>query len=102
MIKKLADLNKEEKISLLKLIADQEIDREIITPDTLFATEYGDYFSGLQIICNQIDENDQPIVICLGEARTARDYAEKIEGIEVVTDEGTILETILIKKNNYK
>lgn len=100
MIKKLSELDKQEKIWLLEAIANGEIDRGLLTPDSLCAVEYTDYFQGVIISANQIN-NDDVRVICLGPARLARDLMHKIEGIEVVNGDGKITETINYIKPNF-
>jgi len=67
-LKKSNELCKAEKQMLLKSIANGEIDKGTLTPDTLFACEYEDYFLGLVPITGK----EIPNLICLGEAKTAR------------------------------
>jgi len=47
MLKKITELNKIEKIMLLKLILDKEIDKKALTPETLIGTEKSDAFLSL-------------------------------------------------------
>ena len=71
MIKKLSDLNKEEKIRLIQALAAGQVDKNCLNADTLVCTEYTDYFLGLMIAASA--ENEEGKVICLGEAQKAKE-----------------------------
>jgi hypothetical protein len=101
MIKKKSELNKSEKLLLLKAIENGEVDLKSLTPDTLYACEYSDYFQGLMIAGNQEKEDTEITVICLGESRIARDLMTKIGSIELVGPGMKVTETIKLTKDNY-
>lgn len=71
-MRKLTELNKNEKVMLLKSIAAGEVSLKDLTPDTLFAIEHQDFFMGLLIAGSQIDDSEVT-VICLGPAKIARE-----------------------------
>lgn len=73
MIKKITDLDKEEKISLLRAIASGEINRDCLAEGTLCATEYKDFFLGLLIASSQVEDKKVSIVL-LGDSRRAREH----------------------------
>jgi hypothetical protein len=99
MIKKKSELDKSEKLLLLTAIQNGEVDRESLTPDTLYACEYSDYFLSLQVAGSPGNENI--IVICLGPARQAREFMLKIGSLELVNGAGEVTETIELSKPNY-
>lgn len=99
MLKTLPELNKEEKLLLLEAIANKEIDKAHLTPESLFATEYKDYFRGLMIAGSQPD-NESTTIICLGAARLAQENMRKIETIELVNGSGEITDSIMMTKDN--
>ncbi|MDP3643839.1 MAG: hypothetical protein Q8S54_11695 [Bacteroidota bacterium] len=74
-MKQLSQLNKIEKVLLLKSIAAGKVDRESLNPETLLATNKGDAFLGLMIKSNNQDAS----VICIGEAKKAMEYLNEIE-----------------------
>ena len=76
MLKKLDELNKDEKIQVLTLLANQEISKTDLTASTLFATQYKDYLS---------KEDPGTAVICLGPARLARTTIGSLT-IEVISN----------------
>lgn len=80
-LKKVSELNKAEKLLLLKSIAAGDVDKNTLDKNTLVACEYKDYFQGLIVAANQID-GEAVNVICLGESRKAK--SECIEDIEIV------------------
>ncbi|MGD0342633.1 MAG: hypothetical protein ABSA76_13100 [Bacteroidales bacterium] len=69
MLKKLNELDKDEKLLLLEGIASGVVDREAIDENTFFAFGYKDAFSGLQIVASQGNKGAK--VVCLGEASKA-------------------------------
>jgi len=102
MIKKKSELDKSEKLLLLEAIKSGEVDLKSLTPDMFFATEYSDYFSSLEVAGSPGNENIT--IICLGEARTAREYMTKIGSIELcelVNGEKEVIETIKLTKDNF-
>jgi len=63
MIKKLSELSKDEKILLLKGVADKEIEPDQINEkDTLFAIKRGDLFTCVM----GANENKKVNIVCLG------------------------------------
>lgn len=68
-LKEVTELNKLEKLMLLKSIASGDVDRETLTPDTLFAINYQDAFLGLMVAAN----NEGTNVICLDKALKAKE-----------------------------
>lgn len=68
-LKKVTELDKSEKLTLLKSLAMGEVDRKTLTPETLVAIGYQDAFLGLMVAAN----NEETKPICLGEARSAMD-----------------------------
>ena len=72
MIKTARQLNKSEKLLLLEEIKTGGVDKKILTPDTIFATEYKDFFLGLMIASGQA-EGKKVLVVCLGDSRKARE-----------------------------
>jgi hypothetical protein len=67
MIKKLNELDRNEKLLLISAIKSGEVDRKTINDYTLFACEYSDYFLGL------IKSATAGVtLICLGKAVKAR------------------------------
>jgi len=67
MIKKLKDLDKEEKILLIQVLAAGQVDKNCLNDYTLVCTEYKDYFLGL------IKSATAGVtLICLGEAEKAK------------------------------
>jgi hypothetical protein len=67
MIKKLNELDRDEKLLLIAAIKSGEVDRKTINDYTLFACEYSDYFLGLIK-----SETAGVTLICLGEAVKAK------------------------------
>ena len=72
MIKTAKQLNKSEKLLLLEAIKTGSVDKKPLTPGTLFATEYKDFFLGLMIASNQVS-GKRVQVVCLGDANKARE-----------------------------
>lgn len=102
MIKRISELNREEKILLLQAFENREVERKVIGKNTFVATEYSDYFMGLILSGSQEKTEDtETIVICLGPARLARDTMMKIGDIEVLNGNGKIIETIKYTKDNF-
>lgn len=102
MIKRISELNREEKILLLQAFENREVERAVIGKNTFVATSYRDYFMGLILSGSQEKTEDtETIVICLGPARIARETMRKIGTIEVVNGEGEITETIKMTKDNF-
>lgn len=75
-LKKVIELDKSEKVMLLKSIAVGDVDRKTLTPETLIATRYQDAFLGLMVAAN----NEEVKPICLGEAKTAMEHMTEIGG----------------------
>lgn len=69
MLKKVRDLNKDEKILLLQAIASGELDRSTINENTLCACGYRDFFLGLMVA-----STSKITVIVLGDAKAAQKY----------------------------
>lgn len=82
-LKKATELDKAEKLMLLKAIASGDVDKNTLDKNTLMACEYKDYFQGLMVASNQID-GESVNVICIGEAVKAKN--EVIENI-IITDD---------------
>ena len=102
MIKRISELNREEKILLLQAFENREVERKVIGKNTFCATEYQDYSLGLILSGSQEKtEDNETIVICLGPARTARDLMTKIGSIEVVNGVGEITEILKMTKDNF-
>jgi len=65
MLKSHHELSKDERVSLLKRIANHEIDPALLKDKkVLFASKHGDYFLGLQIRA----DNEDLEVVCIDEA----------------------------------
>jgi hypothetical protein len=64
-MKKITQLDKNEKRMLLKSIATGEIDRKTLTPETHIAIKRGDWFLGLMMQSG----NENLKVVCIGEAK---------------------------------
>jgi len=88
-MKKLTELNKNEKVMLLKSIAAGEVDRAKLTPDTLVALEKSDAFLSLQIAASP--GNESMNIIHLGAAKQAMD---SIIEIEIQNEDGEIMTTV--------
>ena len=102
MIKRISELNREEKILLLQAFENHEIERKVIGKNTFCATEYSDYFLGMIISGSQEKTEDtETVIICLGPARQAREYMQKIGSIEVVNGDGEITEILKMTKDNF-
>jgi hypothetical protein len=69
MIKKIKDLNKEEKIMLLKAIANEEVDKNCLNDQTLICIEKGDMFLGLMKTATIEDKKNSINFVCIGDAR---------------------------------
>jgi hypothetical protein len=72
MIKKLSDLNKEEKILLIQALAAGQIDKDCMNDDTLICIEKEDMFLGFLMSGSQFEQYSQSNVICIGDARRAK------------------------------
>lgn len=72
-LKKISELDKSEKLLLLKSIALSEVDRKILTPETLIGFKYQDAFLGLMVAANNKGVNP----ICLDEAQKAKEFMTK-------------------------
>ena len=70
-MKKITELDKNEKRMLLKAIATGEIDRKTLTPETLVALEKSEAFLSLQMAASPGNENMN--IIHLGAAKQAMD-----------------------------
>jgi hypothetical protein len=75
MVKRLHQLDKQQKILLLEAIASGSVDRKEIHEHTFFAFEYQDCFLGLMIASSP--GNEEVSVICIGEARKAKAHLFK-------------------------
>jgi len=73
-LKQVSELNKAEKLLFLAAIKSGEIDKETLTPDIHFAIKYSDYFLSLMVAASPGNENMD--IICLGEARKAKNDLE--------------------------
>jgi hypothetical protein len=79
MIKKLGDLNKEEKILLIQAIAAGEVEKDYLNDDTLICIEEKDMFLGLMMAGSQVDQYSQSNIICIGEAqKTKKAFFDRI------------------------
>lgn len=72
MLKSTKQLNKSEKLLLLGAVKAGNVDKETLTPGTLYATEYKDFFLSLMVAGNQVSDKKVHIVI-LGDAVRARE-----------------------------
>lgn len=86
-MKKLTELNKIEKVLLLKSIAAGEVDRSKLTPDTFIAIEKQDWFLGEMMKSGNPELN----VVLIGEAAQAEKNAFTIE---VENEHGEVLQTV--------
>lgn len=59
---KLSELDKTEKIALLKAIAALEVDAKALTPDTIIVTNKGDWFLGMMASVSQASGEVLPVV----------------------------------------
>lgn len=73
-LKKVTELDKSEKLMLLKSIALGDVDRKTLTPETFVAIRYKDAFLGLMVSVN----NEGTKTICLGEASAAMERMTEI------------------------
>ncbi len=71
MLKKVCELNKDEKILLLQAVANGEINPSDYNESTLVAIQYTDWFLSLQIRAS----NEETVVICIHEAARAEKEA---------------------------
>lgn len=71
MVKNLNELNRKEKILLLKALSLGHVDKDSLNDDTLVAFEYSDMFLGLMMVSSQGPPWSSTTVICIGEARKA-------------------------------
>jgi hypothetical protein len=74
-LKKVTELDKAQKLMLLKSIATGEVDRNTLTPETLVAINYQDAFLGLMVASN----NEGAEVICLDEAKAALKHINEFD-----------------------
>lgn len=96
-LKKVSELDKAEKLMLLKSIAAGDVDKNSLDKNTLVAIQYKDYFQGLMVAANQID-GETVNFICIGKARKAKN--EVIENI-IITDDSDN-EVLSLKANEKK
>lgn len=75
MLKKITELDKNEKRMLLKGIATGEVDRKTVTQDTLIGTEKSDAFLSLMMKSGNKSIN----VICVGLAKNALEDAGLVQ-----------------------
>ena len=68
MIKRLTELDRDEKLMLLQAIASGEVDKDCLSENTLIAYEYKDYFLSLMIAV----DNKEVSIVCMGEALRAK------------------------------
>lgn len=81
-LKKVTELDKSEKLMLLKAVASRDVGKDILDKDTLVAVNYPDMFQGLMVAAN----NEGTNVICLGKARKAKEMM--ITDVIVLNNEG--------------
>ncbi|HEY5591826.1 MAG TPA: hypothetical protein VIK55_12505 [Paludibacter sp.] len=75
MLKKITELDKNQKRMLLKAIATGEINRKTLTPETLIGTEKSDAFLSLMVQSGNKGIN----VICVGLAKNALEDAGLVQ-----------------------
>lgn len=86
-MKQLSQLNKNEKIQLLRAVAAGTVGRKTLTQDTFIAVSKQDWFLGL--IMQSSNEGLQ--VVCIGEAAQAE---KNVFIIELENEHGEILDTV--------
>lgn len=83
-LKKVKDLDKAEKLLLINAVASGEVCRKTLTPDSLFCTDYRDYF--LAVMKAASPGNEKLNIICIGKATQAQKDA--ITDIFIQNNEG--------------
>ena len=73
-LKEVTELNRSEKLMLLKSIASGDVDKDTLDKDTLVAINYQDAFLGLMVAAN----NEGTKIICLGESKAALEHITEI------------------------
>lgn len=89
MIKKYFELNKSEKMDLLKLIASGEISKADLNKNTRYATKKEDFFACMLSQATANEEGEEANIVLLSEAleagKQAEEFAKKHPPDEVIT-----------------